>query len=339
MHRIRLMIVFLGVTIPLAGQIAPYVPSPVDNSGFQSLAVSATGKPVARVNGIVLTDKDLVREMLAMFPYANQHGGKFPKAMEADIRRGALSMIEFEELVFQEAERRKMNVLRARLDSAVEAFNMQFSSPDQFRTYVNTEFNGSLPNLRERIRRSILIDDLLKAEVTQKALVTDAQVRAYYDSHRSRFFSPESVAMQTISISIPENASPQQLEEAKKHAEDILRQAKSTKNYESFGLLAEKFSQDDWHVMMGDHHSVSRNEIPPEIAKIVWEMPSGQVSELIRSENWFCIVRVNSRKTGRQLPFAEVRTNLKKELQGNKVEDLRSGLHRQLRAKARVEEL
>jgi hypothetical protein len=39
-------------------------------------------KPVARVNGTVLTDRDLLREMFTIFPYARQHNGGVPKAME-----------------------------------------------------------------------------------------------------------------------------------------------------------------------------------------------------------------------------------------------------------------
>ena len=57
---------------------------------------------MARVNGAVLTDRDLLREMFTIFPYAKQHNG-FPKAQEASIRQGALEMIIFEELVYQEA--------------------------------------------------------------------------------------------------------------------------------------------------------------------------------------------------------------------------------------------
>ena len=80
-------------------------------SAFQTSApVSVTNKPVAKVNGTVLTDRDLVREMMVIFPYAQQHGGRFPKEMEPGIRKGALDMIIFEELVYQDAERRKVTV-------------------------------------------------------------------------------------------------------------------------------------------------------------------------------------------------------------------------------------
>src|SRR5262245_2888012 len=71
--------------------------------------LQVTGKTVARVNGAALTDRDLVREMYAIFPYAKQHNG-FPEKLEPQIRRGALDMIVFEELVYQEAKRRNMTI-------------------------------------------------------------------------------------------------------------------------------------------------------------------------------------------------------------------------------------
>ena len=61
---------------------------------------------MVRVNGTVLTDRDLLREMFALFPYARLHNG-FPKEQEPGIRRGAMEMIVFEELVYQEAVRQR----------------------------------------------------------------------------------------------------------------------------------------------------------------------------------------------------------------------------------------
>ncbi|MGO9477869.1 MAG: hypothetical protein ACLP7I_07995 [Limisphaerales bacterium] len=49
-----------------AKQPAPSAVSP--HSSFQ-----ISDKPVAKVNGAVLTDRDLLREMLEIFPYARQH--------------------------------------------------------------------------------------------------------------------------------------------------------------------------------------------------------------------------------------------------------------------------
>ena len=102
---------FLALALSAASaQMASHSPTVVANPvSAQTSPLQVSDKPVARVNGAVLTDRDLLREMYAIFPYAQQHNG-FPKAQEAAIRQGALEMIIFEELVYQEAVRRKLVV-------------------------------------------------------------------------------------------------------------------------------------------------------------------------------------------------------------------------------------
>ena len=336
---------FLGLVLSASlsaitvAQTPPPQQASEPQSMFKGTTITPKGKAVVRINGTVLTDRDLLREMMTIFPYARQHGGKFPQSMEADIRRGALDMMEFEELVYQEAQRRNMSVTPARLDRAIKAFRDQFSSADEFHSYLKAECNSSMPKLREKVRRSLMIDDLLMVEITQKASVSDAQVQAYYQKNTAKFYSPESVSIQTISLIIPDHANAQQEAGVRKRAEDALQQAKKAKNYEGFGMLAEKYSEDDWRVMMGDHQSVTRDKMPPEVAKIAFTLKPGEVSDLIRAENSWCIARLNSHEQPRQASFDQVKASLKKELVANQVDTLRRVLHQQLRKKARVEEL
>src|ERR1017187_2210871 len=124
---------------PTLGKTVADASAPAPTGSTSSMQV--TDKAVARVNGAVLTDRDLMREMLAMFPYARLHNG-FPKSQEAEIRKGALQMIEFEELVYQEAERRKLTVPGARLSRAEADFRKQFSSESDFKIYFETECKG-----------------------------------------------------------------------------------------------------------------------------------------------------------------------------------------------------
>jgi parvulin-like peptidyl-prolyl isomerase len=147
------------------------------------------------------------------------------------------------------------------------------------------------------------------------------------------------VLIQTISLIIPDHSNAQQEASVRKRAEDALQQAKKAKNYEGFGMLAEKFSEDDWRVMMGDHQSVTRDKMPPEVAKVAFALKPGEVSDLIRAENSWCIVRLNSHEQPHQATFDQVKASLKKELVASRIDTLRSTLHQQLRKKARVEEL
>ena len=54
--------------------------------------------------------------------------------------------------------------------------------------------------LRKQIRRSLMVDALLKAEVEDKSKVTLAEARAYYDKNPNPFRYQENFSIQTISI-------------------------------------------------------------------------------------------------------------------------------------------
>jgi parvulin-like peptidyl-prolyl isomerase len=318
--------------------VPSHSPTKVAGDFAGSAPIVPTGRPVVRVNGAVLTDRDLLREMYAIFPYARQHHGSFPKAMEPDIRRGALQMIEFEELVYQEALRRKMTIAPARLDKAQVEFRQQFPSSQMYQFYLKNECQGSRKILRAKIRRSLLIEDMLKIDVTDKSAVSIAEAKAWYDKHPQQFRIPESYAIQTISAMAPSKATPEQLKEARQRAENYLRQARSTTNYEQFGLLAEKISEDDFRVMMGDHQLVDAAKLPSQILAAVRKMQPGQVSGIVRVERVFTIIRLNKHVPAGMRKFADVKDALRQQLQRQNVERLRAELNRQLRKGARIEE-
>lgn len=296
------------------------------------------GRPVARVNGAVLTDRDLTREMYAIFPYARQHNGGFPKAMEADIRNGAMKMMVFEELVYQEALRRKMTVAPAKLSGALAEFRKQFGGPDQYQEFLKSECGGSTEVLRNKIKRSLLIEQMLSTEVTAKAPVSVVEAKAYYDKNPDAYRTPESFALQTISIIPPQNATPAQLQEARKRAESALGQAKATKTYEEFGLLAEKISEDDYRVMMGDHKAADRSKLPPAVVQAALALKPGEMSGLIHFDQVYTIVRLNAHIPAGVQKFAAVKDSLRKQLEKRKTDQLRAGLDKKLRVNARIEE-
>jgi parvulin-like peptidyl-prolyl isomerase len=295
-------------------------------------------KPVARVNGTTLTDRDLLREMLQIFPYANQHGG-FPKAQEASIRQGALQMIIFEELVYQEAQRRKLVVPTIQIKQAEADFKKQFNSAQEYQQYLKTEMGSSEQKVRDKINRSLLIEQILKSEVQDKDIVTLADVKAYYDKNTAKFKVGESFSFQSISIMPPKSPSAEQKKEGLRKANEALNQAKSAKSYQEFGLLAEKVSEDDFRVNMGDHKAVEKDKLPPQVLNAFAAMKPGQVSDLIQIDQAYTIVRLNAHTLSTKKSFESVKADLRTELKKDKYEQLRMGLDKRLRANAKVEVL
>ena len=340
MKRFSTLILMLAAIGPAWAQlVSSHAPTALAPQPSVSSGPQTAGKPVARVNGAVLTDRDLVREEYTIFPYARQHNG-IPKGMEADIRAGAMKMIEFEELVYQEAQRRKMTVQSAKMQRAETEFRKQFSSPQEYEELLNAEFKGSKKLLHDKIERSLLIEQMLKLEVEDRSTISTAQAKSFYDKNPQRFLIPESYAVQTISIIPPNNANAEQVKEAKKKAEDALRQAKATKNYDEFGLLAEKISEDDYRVMMGDHHAVDRAKLPPQVLQAVVSMTPGEMSGLVDiGNNAYTIVRLNAHIAAGARKFEEVKDSVQEYLKKQKAEELRIALDKKLRKNAKVEEL
>ncbi|HET7205453.1 MAG TPA: peptidyl-prolyl cis-trans isomerase [Terriglobales bacterium] len=334
---IACILVLATVSAASAQMVASHASTAAPRANVTNV-LQPTGRPVARVNGAVLTDRDLLREMYTIFPYARQHNGGFPAAMETDIRQGALKMIVFEELCYQEAQRRGMGIPTAKMQGAVAEFRKQFHSPDQYQQFLKQEGISS-KDVRARIRRSLLIDAFLKEEVSKKAAVTLVQAKTYYQKNLDRFRVPEAFTVQTISILPPQNATPQQLKEAKRKAEDAISRAKTTKNYEEFGTLAEQISEDDWRVMMGDHRAVDRSKLPPEVLSALQKMKPGEVSDLISVGPAYTIVRLNALTPAGTRKFAEVKDSIRKDLQRDRTERLRSALGQKLRKNAKIEEL
>jgi parvulin-like peptidyl-prolyl isomerase len=327
----------LGAAASVSAQVTSHNPTGAPKQSPPSASVfQVSDKPVARVNGAVLTDRDLLREMLQIFPYAGQHNG-FPKEQEASIRQGALQMIIFEELVYQEALRRNWAVAPQELNREEIEFKKQFHSADEYQKYLKTEMGGSEQLVRQKIKRSLLIERVLKSDVQDRSAVTLVEARAYYDKNLSQFQIPESYTFQSISIIPPQNSSLDQKKEGQKKASEALSQAKNTKSYEEFGLLAERLSEDDYRVNMGDHKAVGKDQLPPQVIKAFLTMTPGQVSDLIQIEQAYTIVRLNAHTPAGKRSFDEVKAPLRAELQKEKYEKLRVGLDKRLRSQAKVE--
>jgi parvulin-like peptidyl-prolyl isomerase len=164
-------------------------------------------------------------------------------------------------------------------------------------------------------------------------------VRAYYDKNPAKFRVPESFNFQSISVLPPQKSTGDQKQEALKRANDDLKQAKATNTYQDFGLLAEKISEDDFRVNMGDHKSVEKDKLPPQVVKALVAMKPGQITDVIQIEQAYTIIRLNAHTPAWKKTFETVKSELRPELQKSKYEQLRAGLDKSLRANAKVEML
>ena len=102
------------------------------------------------------------------------------------------------------------------------------------------------------------------------------------------------------------------MKEGRTRAENALGQAKATKTAEEFGLLAEKISDDDYRVMMGQHKPVPVDQLAPQVVKALIAMKPDDVSGVIQIEQAYTIVRLQEHTPAGKAKFEEVRAQLEK---------------------------
>jgi peptidyl-prolyl cis-trans isomerase SurA len=104
-------------------------------------------------------------------------------------------------------------------------------------------------------------------------------------------------------------------------------------------MLAEKISDDDYRVMMGDHKFVERAKLDPAVVHALLALQPGQITGVIQIEQAFTIVRLNGHTPAGKSKFEDVKVDLRKELEAKKTNRLRAALDQSLRRKATIEVL
>ncbi len=328
-------ILLLGATssaqnLPLATSHSPGPPA--------ATAAVVPSAIVARVNGAGVTERDVQREMQKQFPYSGVHGNRIPGDFSAEIRRKATQQVILDELLHQEALRKGLVMPRGVFNNLLQQAQRRFPSAAAYESYATQEY-GSVKSFQNQIRRGLLVALLLDQEVTQRSRVSGTELQKFYQANKKRFRKPASIWLQSITLQIPTNATPAQQAQIRKRAEAILPQARSANSYEEFGKLAEKFSEDDWRVMMGDHRWIHRGRLPEAIENAAFSLRQGEISGIIASPEALVIVRVNGAQPQTQLPFSQVRQSLQADLQKAKEADLRARLEQRVRKTFKVENL
>jgi peptidyl-prolyl cis-trans isomerase D len=158
----------------------------------------------------------------------------------------------------------------------------------------------------------LLVDrDQLRAKVT----VTPQEIESYYNANVQQFQVPDQVRASHILLKTDGK------DEAavRKQAEDILKQAKAPGA--DFAALAKKYSEDDGSkVNGGDLDYFPKGRMVPEFEQAAFSMQPGQISDLVKSQFGFHIIKVVDKKAASTRTLDEVRTQIQGTLTAQRVD-------------------
>lgn len=332
--RVTATIVLLAITAigQLQSSHAPTMTLPAPTARNSAVA----DKVMARVNGAPITQAAFEEEVKRIFPYYTLHGNAVPKEYEGQIREKALNALIDAELAYQEAKRRKLPITSQEWNARLAEIRKDYKTRAEFEAATARLF-GSRAGFEAALRHDMLLDKIFRIEVQRKSVVSEADVRTEYDSYKSSYLIPESFEFQTISTIVPKNATENDKRAALARLEKVVAEAKATKSAEQFGLLAEKFSEDEYRVMMGAHKAAHKGSMDPAFESFLASLKVGEVSGIAQSSAGYHIIRLNAHTTPHQLSFQEARAQIRKSLEKERADARNKAFHEELRRKAKIQ--
>lgn len=330
---------------PMGKQLLPMImPQALSQSVEQLITEHAIVAEAERM-GLRATPED-VRNVLGESPVLFPNG-KFigEQAYEDLLQRNNLTVATFEQNIKNEILEQKLSALITGSASVSDAevhqefekrsakvkFDYAFLSQGDilkglhptdeelkaFYARSQARYKDSIPEKRKI--SYILLD---RTKLLSQVQVTSDDVQGYYNQHPDQYRTPEEVKVSHILIKTPQagadgKVDDKGVEEARKKAEDVLKQLKGGAKFED---LAKKYSEDPGSATKGgDLGWIGRGRTVPEFEKAAFSQAKGQTSDLVKSSYGFHIIRTEDKHEAHVKTLAEVKAEIEPLVKQQKV--------------------
>jgi peptidyl-prolyl cis-trans isomerase SurA len=259
---------------------------------------------IVAVNGEIVTQSEFEQRQVA----AVQQARIAPSEIERYLRENNARILQEaidDLLLVQRAGELGYKVPTSYLDEVIAGIKKDnnIASDADLQDQLHRE-GMTLSDLRRNIERQVLRRQVLQRELENRMSVTDAEARAEYQKNRAQYERPPSVTLREIVLSGLG-------EEVRARAEELVRRARAG---EDFAALARTLSSAPTAANGGELGQVSRGDLAPDLAKVVFALPKGGVTDPIMVEKGFRIVKVEDRNEGGAVPFDQVKADILRKL-------------------------
>ena len=296
------------------------------------IPAAALPKPVAKVNGTVLTEADLEQALNESMPAGVFHGGFSSKKREKYRPQAFEKMLE-KELFFQEAVKRGLKVDEGVIKTERDRTIKRLGGKKKFKAALK-KAGLTDKQYQQRLKKKHLVKHLITVEVKEKAQPNDEEVKAYYVKNKKKFMRPEARRIKHILISVKPEATTEERKAKKVRAQEVIDKINAG---EDIAILAWDYSNGPYRVKGGDMGLVHRGRLYPALEKEAFQLEAGRLSGIIETIHGYHIVRVEEVKAPEQLSLEDVNEKIQKDLTDKKEKQLQEALTTKLKAEARIE--
>ena len=275
----------------------------------QAPKIEVIEEVVAKVNGDIITNRDLVADLPPLEEEIRKRGMTGPEADE--IRKGVLRSRIDESLLRQKGKELEIKIEPdVNREIANYMRNMNIADPDTFQKAVVEQTGKPYEEFRSTLRDNLLVQAVIREEIMRKIQIPSSEVRAYYDAHKDEFIRMERVFLRQILIStVGKTTDEQTALEAK--AKDLVVRARRG---ETFSTMAQNNSDDPSKDQGGMLDPQTRATLNEALVPLVWDKEAGYVTDPIKVSNGWMILKVETHHREGLAEYEEVENEIQNRL-------------------------
>lgn len=276
-----------------------------------TVAVSPPGA-VARVNGTAIDAIELRRARKVLL-----RGQTVPAEQQAALDKQAVEQLISAELLYQAAAKLEIKDLDTQIDAKLAQGKARFKDENDFKNAIK-DLEMDEKDLREYTRRDLLISHFVETTFVSKVAVSEAEIRAFYDSNPEKFKRDETVKASHILIGTDSVASADDKKKAREKAEKLRKELTGGAD---FAVLAKGNSTCPSSQQGGDLGSFSKGQMVPPFEKAAFALKPGEISDVVETQFGYHIIKVTEKKGAETVDFTDARGRIEEFLKRQKVSD------------------
>ncbi len=290
---------------------------------------------VAVVNNEIITLYELNR---AFAPYVTKIKSLgYPQEKERQtlfqVRKDLLNQLIDSMLANQQVRREKISVSENEINNAIERFKESRQLTDE-QVRQGLESQGmTMEEYRKEIEEQILRSKLVNLEVKSKIVITQDDIKAYYESHREKYAQKKKYYLWNMYIKLASNSTSLERSDARNEMEAILAKLKQGR---SFVSLVDETKKSSSAVQGTDLGSYSLKELSEQLRQVVENMKAGDFSDVLETNFGYQILYVQKIEGARATPFEEVQSEIREILYKETVDNKYQEWLEELRARSHI---
>ena len=305
----------------LAFSLVPLTVFAAENDAPQTIVLN---KIAAVVNGEIVTLHELRQHAGSEFMRAGINPSDPAARRQVDmILSKVLNVMIDDILLRQEAERLQIKVSDADIDNEVRQLAQRNQTNlKEFEARVVAQ-GGTMEMIRERVRHSILSNRIIGIMIARKIVITEDEIKAYYESHQDEFKAERSVDVSLIVFAPSANP------------EDVALKVRNGSL--SFEEAARKFSEGPSPENGGRLGMITWEDLAGPFKAQITQLKDGEVSPLFQANTRDCLIKLNASTSGRNMTLAEATPEIERVLREPRMQERFTEYTDQLRSRAVID--